>query len=1856
MTNFDKAREALIDSRHEVVAAQEALARARQGKNKLENSYTSLLRSLAGHEDDPRLEKLKEQLKEANLSEQRLRDGLKTAKKQLDIKTGLYGEIADPRKAIENWPDDIPVLLFPVRLETRFKHIVDRAGERDELWVRIYPDECIVDTFEATLSDVELTSAKRYWIETWAAGGVDAQRRSAWRNLVASHGIGRAAWIVKEFIPLNINEEPVKDLPEDIILVIGSETILPEVERDALADYWKAAWIAENDKDQVDAATAALAAAIGVDDVTSLIAQYEPTNFATTPTPPASRNELTLSVAWIHWPADPSTKTRSWTAPPRVKILPDRFIILGYQADKVVFEALGGMISYPLVAGPDPSAPKEEQIKHDESGDLTVPEEMSWMVDFDAAIKAGMGVRVPLDPTRVNLNSPIDRVIALGVRLSDGADEGRIKLEELLTHHRYGRAGFAFVSQGTPTNNTDTEGAGYSRVEDADASYGMLHGADQFVMTDVWWQRSDGQWLADALGVNPDILKGVPGAGGMDCAEARALNRALWPATLGYATETMLHPVFNEDQVNSMRWYYTHFVSGRGFLPSLRVGAQPYGVLPVSALSQWTWLSGDRLLKVGGLDPPDNLFTFLKALSRVLNLMRTDWAELSQSVKFIGKTGDPHDLLLDVIGLHPASVEFHQRYAESLQHIFNRAKLGGLAAQIIENIRMSGLQQQAIELLHKLGYTGSLDPDALSKFFFSRSNRINGPLIDDRPLSEQEPIRPYTEDGKHNYIEWLIDTARNAFEDLRLENGFKDNRSPDALLYILLRHALLLGYWDSSLRLHLAANVMTADEVKIARREPAFIHVVGGEVVGGEAQSESRYKFLYSSDPHITQSPDRTVAEYVREFLGKISATRSIADQLEALEQLKNIPTARLERCLAEHIDTASFRLDAWLLGLIHYQLSALRYRSRSGSDVNLGATEVETRHGIYLGAYGWLENLQRKSVPLQPVKLDEELIKVFAADGAPPLQYDPSNGGYILAPSLNQATTAAILRAGYLSNATPQTPGTLAVNLSSARVRVALGLIEGIRNGQPLGALLGYRFQRGLHEGHPPLELDKFIYPLRKKFPLVANQLTSTVDQQAPIETIEANNVVDGLKLIDHVRRSGNRSYPFGLSLPPANAAERSAIDSEVDKILDAYDALADLALAEGVHQAVLGNYDRVSATLDAYSKGTFPPEPEVVRTPRSGLTLTHRVALHFKAGIDPESSPFDDIAVTPRSKALSMVNDWLAGVLPKPSNVGCVVRWADPKTGSPQEEPVSQLQLQLQPIDLLYICTLDAEKAMSELDDRILKQVIAARSPRADAVLTIHHTTRLAPPMITFFELAPLIRHLRSLLLRSRPLLPSDISLPQETQRKNDQTQKIERDTVKGVWDLLDELREDLSNTTIAPPVDTAIAKVAEFFDRASRYGIQQVGWGFLYEWRRRTYAELISRLKEVLSRWEDRLSQFEAGLIDYGNLPPATGVDERFAALGKLDLLVSANTISPRPQSPADYFAALPARRNAFAAKKVQLKALTDTNNPLLAPLLSALQGQLPLTNFDNTPFSIDDIVADIDLFIQDLKARFDTLKAEVQRRLNAATDQLSAHDVSADPAARVQALQKAGSALLGDDVPLIPEFMFNAELAAELTNCYTESGSGALTNYLKTQKEVEFPVEDWLHGVARVREKLKAWEQMVALATTFGSAETALTPIQLPYRAGEGWFGLEFDPAIKPEGERLLYTAHHATAPEPSEATCGLLIDEWTEVIPSRDETAGLTFQYDRPGSEPPQAWLLVTPAHLDGHWQWSELLGALHETLDLARLRAVEPAQIETRTYARFLPATTSAVTLYGVSIAANLARANQVMSLIKGGQ
>jgi hypothetical protein len=229
---------------------------------------------------------------------------------------------------------------------------------------------------------------------------------------------------------------------------------------------------------------------------------------------------------------------------------------------------------------------------------------------------------------------------------------------------------------------------------------------------------------------------------------------------------------------------------------------------------------------------------------------------------------------------------------------------------------------------------------------------------------------------------------------------------------------------------------------------------------------------------------------------------------------------------------------------------------------------------------------------------------------------------------------------------------------------------------------------------------------------------------------------------LVEHVKKTGNRTYPFGLGadLPAASPAQAAAISEEAERIANIADAVADLAMAESVHQVVQGNYERAGAVLDTYSKGKFPATPDVIRTPRSGVTLTHRAALHLEVGLDPT----DAALTSPRAKAEPAINAWLAGLLPPPDKVACTVTVTDPLDASSVTHTVTQADLGLLPIDVLYLLDPDDNRSGLALDDRIEAHVIATHTPPPHTELAIAYRDRIAAIAghVPFFELTALIR----------------------------------------------------------------------------------------------------------------------------------------------------------------------------------------------------------------------------------------------------------------------------------------------------------------------------------------------------------------------------------------------------------------------------------------------------------------------------------------------------------------------------------
>ena len=284
-----------------------------------------------------------------------------------------------------------------------------------------------------------------------------------------------------------------------------------------------------------------------------------------------------------------------------------------------------------------------------------------------------------------------------------------------------------------------------------------------------------------------------------------------------------------------------------------------------------------------------------------------------------------------------------------------------------------------------------------------------------------------------------------------------------------------------------------------------------------------------------------------------------------AVAHLQDCDPAAVDRLVREHLGLVANRWDAWVTSIATLRLAEVR--------------QAQDSNGIVIGGYGFVENLTRGG--------------------------DSASSGFVAAPSVAQATTAAVLRSGQLNHELEDaTDGAapFAIDLSSARARVADQLLEGVHQGQRLGALLGYRFERALQESD-----SEFIAPLRTLAPLDAPALPLDGRDNAAAAT----DVVDGLQLVN--RQHGPQGIPWGTRvgaylLPQPTAGVRAAL-ADLDTALD---AVSDALLAEAVHQTTQRRPSRAAAALSAAADGQLTvPQADFLATPRTGTAITHRLML---------------------------------------------------------------------------------------------------------------------------------------------------------------------------------------------------------------------------------------------------------------------------------------------------------------------------------------------------------------------------------------------------------------------------------------------------------------------------------------------------------------------------------------------------------------------------------------------------------------------------------------------------------------------
>jgi hypothetical protein len=166
----------------------------------------------------------------------------------------------------------------------------------------------------------------------------------------------------------------------------------------------------------------------------------------------------------------------------------------------------------------------------------------------------------------------------------------------------------------------------------------------------------------------------------------------------------------------------------------------------------------------------------------------------------------------------------------------------------------------------------------------------------------------------------------------------------------------------------------------------------------------------------------------------------------------------------------------------------------------------------------------------------------------------------------------------------------------------------------------------------------------------------------------------------------------------------------------------------------------------------------------------------------------------------------------------------------------------------------------------------------------------------------------------------------------------------------------------------------------------------------------------------------------------------------------------------------------------------------------------------------------------------------------------------------------------------------------------------------TNSTQLQGGTPTAALNWFSRICRVREGMSRLEDAFRYAEAVASgAELNLRVGQLPLRENDRWVALPLaDGKPLPPGTLSLVTHVNDTF-DAAGPLAGLLIDEWIETVPNATETTGVAFQYNQPDATPPQSVLIAVPPRVDQPWTVDTLQNVLAETMDLARMRVVDPS-------------------------------------------
>ena len=249
---------------------------------------------------------------------------------------------------------------------------------------------------------------------------------------------------------------------------------------------------------------------------------------------------------------------------------------------------------------------------------------------------------------------------------------------------------------------------------------------------------------------------------------------------------------------------------------------------------------------------------------------------------------------------------------------------------------------------------------------------------------------------------------------------------------------------------------------------------------------------------------------------------------------------------------------------------------------------------------------------------------------------------------------------------------------------------------------------------------------------------------------------------------------------------------------------------------------------------------------------------------------------------------------------------------------------------------------------------------------------------------------------------------------------------------------------------------------------------------------------------------------------------------------------------------------------------------------------------------------------------------TAKTKMEENINFITQELAALELELDQAKWLSSTTDFANRLFGNGFKIMPVYNISNETALRDQLDMSHS-SGILRHHEESY------LDQWLSSSALVRKRLAPVESVRLLSGVLFDDQIDMGVAQLPYAEPANasdrdyWLGAEYPDTFVPDGDKLSLVC--IGQENIGTTACGLVLDEWMEIIPDEKETTGVALHFNQPDARAPQSVLLAVPPERTGNWNFDDLILSVEEALNMAKLRAVEPEHVDFSMFSQLLPAT-----------------------------